>query len=71
MSNSGRSRGQGVILRLALSLVLVAAATLPTRAEVIDRILAVVGRDLITLSDTVAARTFGLVPPPPAGGDVV
>ncbi|MEO7275768.1 MAG: hypothetical protein ABIX28_17050, partial [Vicinamibacterales bacterium] len=42
-----------------------------TRAEVIDRILAVVGRDLITLSDTVAARTFGLVPPPPAGGDVV
>ena len=64
-------RASGVILRLALSLVLVAAATFPTRADVIDRILAVVGRELITLSDTVAALKLGLVPPPPSGGDVV
>jgi hypothetical protein len=60
-----------VILRLALSLVLMAAATLPARAEVIDRVLAVVGRELITLSDTVAALKLGLVPPPPAGSDIV
>ena len=37
----------------------------------IDRILAVVGRELITLSDTVAALRLGLVPAPPAGSDVV
>ncbi len=65
------TRASCVIRRLALSLVLVAAATLPVRADVIDRILAVVGRELITLSDTVAALKLGLVPPPAAGGDVV
>src|SRR6478609_4507178 len=60
-----------VIVRLALSLVLTAVAAVPARAEVIDRILAVVGRELITLSDTVAALRLGLVPAPPAGSDVV
>jgi hypothetical protein len=38
---------------------------------VIDRILAVVGGELITLSDVTAAVKLGLVPAPRAGGDVV
>ena len=37
----------------------------------IDRILAVVGRDLITLSDRGCGGALGLVPPPPPGRDVV
>jgi hypothetical protein len=41
------------------------------RADVIDRILAVVGRDLITLSDVSAAIKLGLVPATPAGADQV
>lgn len=36
-------------------------ASTPLRAEVIDRVLAVVGGDLITLSDVTAARDLGLV----------
>jgi hypothetical protein len=35
----------------------------PARAEVIDRVLAVVGGQLITLSDVTAARDLRLVPP--------
>ena len=42
-------------------LVLLTAA--PARAEVIDRVLAVVGGQLITLSDVTAARDLRLVPP--------
>jgi hypothetical protein len=42
-------------------LVLLIAA--PARAEVIDRVLAVVGGQLITLSDVTAARDLRLVPP--------
>ncbi|SRR5579872_6332999 len=46
--------------------VVVAALTLApieagVRAEVLDRVLAVVGTDLITLTDVTAARDFGLV----------
>jgi hypothetical protein len=40
--------------------VLAAAAT---RAEVIDRVLALVGTQVVTLSDIRAAEAFGLVPP--------
>ena len=47
--------------RLAV-LVLVAAVSSPARAEIIDRILAVVDTQIITLSDARAALRFGLVP---------
>ena len=43
--------------------MLVACAGVVTRAEVIDRVLAVVGGQLITLSDVTAARDLRLVPP--------
>ena len=52
--------------RIALALTLTVTAAIPARADVIDRILAVVGRELITLSDVTAALKLGLVPPPPA-----
>ncbi|MGE5246033.1 MAG: hypothetical protein ACM3SQ_17555 [Betaproteobacteria bacterium] len=47
----------------ALPLVLLLAAMLaaPVRAEVIDRVLAVVAGDLITLTDVTAARDLGFV----------
>jgi len=41
------------------------------RADVIDRILALVGHELITLSDAMAALKLGLVPPPEPGADGV
>jgi hypothetical protein len=41
------------------------------RAEIIDRILAVVGGEPVTLSDVVAANRLGLVPPPAADADRV
>jgi hypothetical protein len=40
------------------------------RAEVIDRVLAVVGGQLITLSDVTAARDLRLVPPEAAGDQI-
>jgi hypothetical protein len=57
-------------LRLGLMLALLVFATAaiaPVRAEVIDRVLAVVGGNLITLSDVNAAYDLGLSTPP--GGD--
>jgi hypothetical protein len=42
----------------------------PVRAEVIDRVLAVVSGNLITLSDVNAAYELGLVPPPTSGDRV-
>jgi peptidyl-prolyl cis-trans isomerase SurA len=42
-----------------------------SRAEVIDRILAVVDRELITMSDVVAAQRLGLAAQPPAGNDPI
>ncbi len=42
-----------------------------TGAQIIDRVLAVVGGEPITLSDVTAAERFGLVPAPDAGGDRV
>jgi hypothetical protein len=41
----------------------------PSRAEIIDRILAVVGGDPILLSDALAAQRFGLVEVPPGTAD--
>ncbi|HSC26388.1 MAG TPA: hypothetical protein VLD67_03885 [Vicinamibacterales bacterium] len=50
---------------LRWSVVAVATFVLPTgvQAEIIDRILAVVSGEVITLSDAVAAQRFGLVEP--------
>jgi len=49
-------------LRRLAVLVLVAGVSSPARAEIIDRILAVVDTQIITLSDARAALRFGLVP---------
>jgi hypothetical protein len=46
-----------------LAVVLSLCASAPGRAEVIDRIMAVVDTQIITLSDTRAAVRFALVPP--------
>jgi hypothetical protein len=45
------------------AIVLVVCVNVVARAEVIDRVLAVVGGQLITLSDVTAARDLRLVPP--------
>lgn len=46
--------------RIAITLVLVSLAVLPIHAETIDRVLAVVAGQLITLSDVTAATDLGL-----------
>jgi len=51
--------GLTALLALTLALVSIAVAS----AEVIDRVLAVVGGQLITLTDVTAARDLRLVPP--------
>ena len=48
-------------VRVLVCVVALTWASTPLRAEVIDRVLAVVGGDLITLSDVTAARDLGLV----------
>lgn len=48
--------------RLLLGLAILVSASWSARAEVIDRILAVVDTQIITLSDVRAALRFGLVP---------
>ena len=70
MSMTERTRWTAMS-RIALALSLTVTAAIPARADVIDRILAVVGRELITLSDVTAALKLGLVPPPPPGADAV
>lgn len=60
------------LTRALTALALGAAVSLmpaPARGEVIDRILAVVNRELITLSDVAAAIRLGLVPAPQDGSD--
>jgi len=52
---------------LSIALVLLAGVRLP--AEVIDRIMAVVGGQPVTLSDVNAALQFHLVDPPPGAPD--
>jgi hypothetical protein len=54
---------------LVFCLLVSAGAAFPG-SEVIDRILAVVNRELITLSDVTAALRFGLVAAPQPGSDV-
>ena len=54
---------------LVLTFVLGLAAG--ARAEVLDRVLAVVGGEVITLTDVTAARDFGLVVVPPSAADPV
>jgi hypothetical protein len=55
-----------------LATILVAAVALAAaRAEVLDRVLAVVGGDVITLTDVIAARDFGLIVVPPSTADPV
>ena len=55
------------LVAVVLALMLVPSA----RGEVIDRVLAVVDRELITLSDVAAAVRLGLVAASPDGTDVV
>ena len=56
---------------LLASLALVFLWAVATGAQVIDRVLAVVGGEPITLSDVTAAERFGFVPASDAGGDRV
>jgi hypothetical protein len=61
----GRVRGSKIGMVLALVLALAGSV----RAEVIDRIMAVVGGQPITLSEVTAALQFHLVEPPPGTRD--
>jgi len=56
---------------LASTLALLFVSTVATGAQIIDRVLAVVGGEPITLSDVTAAERFGFVPAADAGGDRV
>jgi hypothetical protein len=56
---------------LVIAVALLTTSVVRASAEIIERILAVVGGELIMLSDAVAARRFGLVDPPKGGGDPV
>ena len=60
MRSRSISRFVSACLRGVCLLLLIAV---PARAEIIDRVLAVVGGQLITLSDVTAARDLRLVPP--------
>jgi hypothetical protein len=65
-----RRIGGGLLRAVALVAVVLLLQT-SGRAEIIDRILAVVDRELITLSDVSAALRLGLVPAPPQGADPI
>ena len=54
-----------------LSLALLITFAGPLRAQIIDRVLAVVVAEPITLSDVTAAMRFGFVPDAPGGQDRV
>jgi hypothetical protein len=76
--DKGRSRLPGRARRgwplgraVFLGVVLVAGLAAQARAEIIDRILAVVGTDLITQTDVSAALQFGLVEVPAGTQDRV
>ena len=57
------------VLILALTLLATLASRL--QADVIDRIMAVVGGQPIILSDVIAARQFGLIEVPPGTADPI
>jgi hypothetical protein len=65
-----RKAGSG-ILRAIGAVAIVLLWPTPGRAEIIDRILAVVDHELIMLSDVAAALRLGLVAPPQADADQV
>jgi hypothetical protein len=56
-------------MRAASLLLLLSIGSLIRDSDVIDRIMAVVSGQPITLSDVTAARQFGLVPVPPGTAD--
>jgi hypothetical protein len=64
-------KGRGWAIRACAVVACALVMSVPARADVIDRILAVVDRELITLSDVAAALGLGLVAAPPAGEDAV
>ena len=55
----------------ALAALVVTSLPALCAADLIDRVLALVGSAVITQSDAAAALSFGLIPPPPAGSDPV
>ncbi len=59
---SSPGRHGAAALRVGALLLALAGAVAPLRAEIIDRVLAVVGTRVVTLSDVRAAETFGLSP---------
>ena len=60
-----------IAVRIAMCLAMLTAASSRVRAdEVIDRVLAVVGGEMISLTDVTAARDLGLVPAPAAGDPI-
>lgn len=56
---------------VAATIAAAVLAATPACAEVLERVLAVVGTELITLTDVTAARDFGLVVVPPNAADPV
>jgi hypothetical protein len=63
MRNGVRSAERGMRTSIAALIVVLLGCATAARAEIIDRVLAVVGGQLITLSDVTAARDLRLVPP--------
>jgi hypothetical protein len=70
-SPESRVPRRGRLLRAVALVAVVLLLQASGRAEIIDRILAVVDRELITLSDVSAALRLGLVPAPQQGSDAV
>lgn len=70
MTKGERDRGTAKRVALAIACALCFAPS-ARAGEIIERILAVVGGELIMLSDAVAASRFGLVDPPKGGTDPV
>ena len=58
-----------LLIRLVMGVTVALGAGVHSRAEVLDRVLAIVGGEMITLTDVTAARDFGIVDP--AGGDPI
>lgn len=71
MANAKGKRGAAVrsLSRMVLTLAIGIGAAVSLRGEIIDRILAVVGGQTVTLSDVRAALQFGLVTPSTASDD--
>jgi hypothetical protein len=64
MRKGERVTGRQLLRRSVVAFALITGiGVVPARAELIDRVLAVVGGQLITLTDVTAARDLRLVPP--------